>query len=56
MDEVREAAFKENLVEIFKGMDLKLVKGAFAGAKFPELFFGRCKDEELAAYIRGILA
>ena len=56
LDEVRKVAFKENLVEIFKGMDLKLVKGAFAGAKFPELFFGQCKDEELAAYIRGILA
>ena len=56
LDEVRKVTFKENLVEIFNGLDSELVKGAFSGEKFPELFFGQCKDEELAMYIRGILA
>lgn len=55
LDEVRKVTFKEDLVEIFKGLDRELVKGAFAGEKFGELFFDRCKDEKLAAYIRGIL-
>lgn len=56
LDEVRKVTFKEDLTEIFKGLDQELVKGAFAGEKFAKLFFDRCKDEKLAAYIREILA
>ena len=29
--------------------------GAVAGAKFSELFFASCKDEELAAYVKTLL-
>ena len=35
--------------------DQELLRGAVAGEKFNELFFASCKDEELAAYIRGLL-
>lgn len=56
LDEVRKVAFKENLIEIFKGIDQELVKGAFAGERFSELFFARCRDEKIAAYIREVLA
>lgn len=52
---MRKAAFKEDLVEIFKGLDQELVKGAFAGERFGELFFGKCKDEKLAAYIKELI-
>ena len=45
----------KDLVEIFKGLDQELVKGAFSGEKFGELFFGKCKDEKLAAYIRELI-
>ena len=31
------------------------LKGAVAGAKFSELFFASCKDEELAAYVKTLL-
>ena len=55
LDDVRKASFREDLVEIFKGLDQELVKGAFSGEKFGELFFGKCKDEKLAAYIRELI-
>ena len=37
-------------------LDQDLLKGAVAGEKFSELFFASCKDEELAAYIKSLLA
>ena len=55
LDDVRKASFREDLVEIFKGLDQELVRGAFSGEKFGELFFGKCKDERLAAYIRELI-
>ena len=55
LDEVRKHSLKQNLVEIYKELDSDLVKGAFAGEKFKELFFTNCKNEELKEYIRGIL-
>ena len=39
-----------------RGSDQDLLKGAIAGEKFSELFFASCKDEELAAYIKSLLA
>ena len=54
LDEVRKHSLKQNLVEIYKELDSDLVKGAFAGEKFKELFFTNCKNEELKEYIRGI--
>jgi len=51
---VRAATFKP-LIECLKSIDQELLKGAVAGAKFSELFFASCKDEELAAYIKTLL-
>ena len=53
-DGVRAATFKP-LIECLKSIDQELLKGAVAGAKFSELFFASCKDEELAAYIKTLL-
>ena len=55
LDGVRAAAFKP-LIECLKSIDQDLLKGAIAGEKFSELFFASCKDEELAAYIKSLLA
>ena len=55
LDGVRAATFKP-LIECLKSIDQELLKGAVAGAKFSELFFASCKDEELAAYIKSLLA
>ncbi|MBO6206391.1 MAG: RpiB/LacA/LacB family sugar-phosphate isomerase [Lachnospiraceae bacterium] len=55
LDGVRAQAFKP-LAEILKGLDRDLVKGAFAGVKFDELFFADAKDEELKALVKELKA
>jgi len=55
LDGVRAAAFKP-LIECLKSIDQDLLKGAVAGEKFSELFFASCRDEELATYIKSLLA
>ena len=55
LDGVRAATFKP-LIECLKSIDQDLLKGAIAGEKFSELFFASCRDEELAAYIKSLLA
>jgi ribose 5-phosphate isomerase RpiB len=56
LDEVRKVAFKDSLIDILKNLDQDLVKGAVAGEKFSELFFANCKNDELAAYVKTLLA
>ena len=55
LDGVREVAFKP-FVEILKSLDRDLVKGAFAGEKFQELFFKDAKDEKIIAAVKEIIA
>jgi ribose 5-phosphate isomerase RpiB len=55
LDGVRAQAFQP-LAEILKSLDRDLVKGAFAGAKFDELFFADAKDEELKALVKELKA
>ncbi len=55
LDEVRKHTLRQDLVEVLKELDPELVKGAFAGAKFKELFFANCKDEKIAVYIHSIV-
>ncbi len=54
LDEVKKAAYRP-LVDILKDADRELVKGAFGGEKFSELFFANCKDEALAAVVKELL-
>ena len=54
LDGVRAVAFKP-LIEILKGIDQNLLKGAIAGEHFQEQFFADCKDPELAAYVKTLL-
>ncbi|OXM99837.1 RpiB/LacA/LacB family sugar-phosphate isomerase [Bifidobacterium vansinderenii] len=55
LDGVRAAAYKP-LVEIYKALDPELVKGAFAGEHFKELFEANAKDGEVKDYVLGLLA
>ena len=55
LDEVRAVSFND-LCTILKGLDRELVKGAFAGEKFSELFFANCKDEKIAACVKELMA
>ena len=54
LDEVRAKTLRP-LLEILSELDPALVKGAVAGEKFSELFFASCKDEAIAAYVKGLL-
>ena len=54
LDGVRAVAFTP-LIEILKGIDQDLLKGAIAGEHFQEQFFADCKDPELAAYVKTLL-
>jgi ribose 5-phosphate isomerase RpiB len=54
LDEVRKHTLRQDLVEVLKELDPELVKGAFKGEHFKELFFANCKDEKIGAYIKSI--
>ena len=56
LDEVRKVSVNNNLIDILKNLDQDLVKGAVAGEKFQELFFANCKDNEIAEYVKTLLA
>ena len=55
LDGVREAAFRP-FAEILPSLDRDLVKGAFAGERFRELFFRDAKDERVVAAVKAFLA
>ena len=55
LDEVRRHTLRQDLVEVLKELDPELVKGAFQGEHFKELFFANCKDEKIGAYIKSIV-
>ena len=54
LDEVRAKTLRP-LLEILPELDPALVKGAVAGEHFSELFFAGCKNEAIAAYVKGLL-
>lgn len=56
LDVVRKVAFKDSLIDILKNLDQDLVKGAVAGEQFQELFFANCKNQEIADYVKALLA
>ena len=55
LDGVRAVAFRD-LCDILRGLDRDLVRAAFAGENFSELFFASCKDEKIAACVRELMA
>lgn len=55
LDGVRAVAFRD-LCDILRELDRDLVKGAFAGTHFSELFFANCKDEKIAACVKELMA
>lgn len=54
LDEVKKVTYRE-LTDILPELDRELVKGAFAGEHFGELFFANCKDEKIAACVKEIM-
>lgn len=54
LDEVKKVTHKD-MVTILENLDKDLVKGAFAGSKFQELFFANCKCEKIAEAVKKII-
>lgn len=55
LDEVKKVTHQD-MMTILKTIDQDFLKAAVSGEKFAELFFPNCKNEEIGAYIKGILA
>lgn len=54
LDEVKTKTYR-SLTDILPELDAELVKGAFAGAKFSELFFADCKDAAIADCVKKLM-
>lgn len=55
LDKVKEVTHRD-MVTILKELDRELVKGALSGRGVREYFFANCKNEEIAAAVREVLA
>lgn len=52
--EVKAAATKD-MVTVLKSIDPKLVQGAIAGEEFKTLFLANAEDNDVTAYVKGLL-
>lgn len=55
LDGVKAVTYRD-LCDILPELDRELVKGAFGGEHFQELFFSNCKDEKIARVVRSLMA
>lgn len=55
LDEVKKVTHQD-MMTILRNIDQELLKGAVSGKKFQEYFFANCKNDEIAAYIKQVLA
>lgn len=55
LDEVKKVTHQDMLT-ILRNLDQELLKGAVSGERFQEYFFANCQDDEIAAYIKQVLA
>lgn len=55
LDAVRAVSYND-LCDTLEKLDRDLVKGAFAGPHFAELFFAACQDEKIAACVKKLMA
>ena len=55
LDQVKKITHTD-MMTILKNIDQDFLKTAISGEKFQEYFFANCQDEEMAAYIKSVLA
>ena len=53
LDAVKAVTYRP-LADILPDLDPDLLKGAVSGERFAELFYPNCRDEAIAAYLRGL--
>lgn len=51
-----KAATCKDMLSVLKDVDQTLLKSAISGEKFGEYFFANSQDEEISAYLKGVLA
>ena len=55
LDEVKKVTHQD-ILTILKNLDQELLKGAVSGEGFKKYFFENCQNDEIAAYIKKVLA
>ena len=45
----------KDMLSVLKDVDQELLKSAISGEKFSEYFFANSQDEEISAYLKGLL-
>lgn len=55
LDSVKEVTHKD-ILTILKEIDQDFLKETISGVRFQEYFFANCQDEEIATYLRSVLA
>lgn len=55
LDEVKKVTHQD-IMTILRNIDQELLKGAVSGERFQEYFFANCQNDEIAAYIKQVLA
>ena len=55
LDGVKKVTYRK-LIEILPDLDQDFVRETVSGEKFAELFYPNCKDEAVAAYLKGLTA
>ena len=55
LDEVKKITHHD-IMYVLKNIDQDFLKKTISGEKFSELFFGSCKDPEIAEYLKGVLS
>jgi len=55
LDEVKKVTHQD-IMTVLKNIDQELLKGAVSGERFQEYFFANCKNDEIAGYIKHVLA
>lgn len=56
LNQVKAAVCKDNYLDTLKAMDPELVKTAVTGPRFQACFFENCQEQEIADYVRSVLA
>lgn len=51
-----KAAATKDMLSVLKDVDQDLLKTTISGPKFQEYFFANSQDEEISAYLKGVLA
>ena len=54
LNEVKKVTHRD-MLDILPALDRDLVRGAFAGEKFGELFFANCKCDKMAALVKELI-